>query len=95
MDYTLIFLLLDNNNCYSLIGKVFNETYKDNPAMLKQLLDILQQNCDTFNYKKNKGKLNIEGLCRFVCHKIMDGENRDIFNAFIVRVAKGEIKIIP
>jgi len=93
-DLSLIFIFLNNHNCYSLIGAIYNEAYKDNPRMMKNLLDALQVNCDTYNYKKNKGSLNIMGLSRFVCHKVMDGENTRIFNEYVEKVANGEVKLV-
>lgn len=94
MDFTLIFILLDKHNCYSLIGKIYNEAYKDKPAELKALLDALIKCCDDFNYKKNKGNLNIEGLCQFVCHKVMDNnDNMKLFNEYMAKVCNKEVQL--
>ena len=76
-------ILLDSENCYSLIGKIYGEVYKDSPITLKSILDNLMNKCDTYNYKINKGELNIKGLSRFICDRRMDGKNLDIFNEYV------------
>jgi len=73
-----LFKLLSDCNCYGLIGKI----YCNRP----DLLNVLIKSCDSYNYKINKGKLNINGLLDFITIisdtdlQIFDDYLRDIFN---------------